>query len=183
MSTMDLAHAPCPLCDRPLVIVEVEPTPAPRRRHVYRTMSAGVEPDVKGVCVHCDLLVDGVLEYVAEGVAERPELEVAIGSAAAARARFQQGDAHGAMRDLARAFPALRSHQEGLEPWDAGALDAWLARAEASEAVLDTAAFVLRVWNASGAWSRRFDAMASLSRWDRVNRAAFIEWARAPWWP
>lgn len=175
--------APCPLCDRTLVIVEAVPTPPPARTRIYRAMGSRSEPDVKGVCVHCDLLVEGVREYVADTAAERRVLEDATGRAAAARVLFHQGDAFGAMRDLARAFPPLRHLKDGLDPWDPEAFDAWVARGDASAAELDAAAFVLHVWNADEPWSRPFDAMASLARWDRTNRAVFVEWATSPWWP
>jgi hypothetical protein len=178
MTTMS---APCPRCDKPLLRVEAVPNPPPAR--VYRVSGADEEDPGLGVCVPCDLLVRGVREYVEAVTADRITLDEATGRAAAARALFKQGDPHGAMRDLARAFPALRDAVPGVDPWDPVKLDAWLGGGSASDTELATAAFILRVWNAHGPWSRPFDAMDILGRWDAVNRAVFVEWARSPWWP
>lgn len=175
--------APCPRCGERLVIVEAVPTPAPARTYRVSSGSASERDQVLGVCIACDLLVRGVVEHVESLAEEKREVDEATGRAAAARALFKQGDSIGAMRDLARAFPALRKGVPGVDPWDPMKLDAWLEGGGASDSELDTAAFVLRVWNAGDPWSRRFDAMEAIARWDHVNRAVFVEWARAPWWP
>jgi hypothetical protein len=47
---------------------------------------------------------------------------------------------------------------------------------------VNCAHFILTVWD-SGGPTGTFDAMAALAGWDRAHRAAFIEWAREPWWP
>lgn len=176
-------HAPCPLLSGTPRHRGAVPTPAPSKTYRVSTGSSSEHDQVLGVCVACDLLVRGVVEHVQSLAAEEREVDEAAGRAAAARALFRQGDSMGAMRDLARAFPVLRKGVPGVDPWDALELDAWLAPGAATDAELATAAFVLRVWNAGDPWSRPFDAMEAMARWDHVNRAVFVEWARAPWWP
>jgi hypothetical protein len=44
---------------------------------------------------------------------------------------------------------------------------------------------VLSVWNTRDTEDvlGPFNVMRALAGWDREHRAAFVEWARAPWWP
>ncbi len=55
----------------------------------------------------------------------------------------------------------------------------------------DAALFVLSVWNWMDDWSGdgltrgdsgRFDVHRALGNWDPGHRAAFVAWAREPWW-
>lgn len=82
---------------------------------------------------------------------------------------------------LAALFPALTG-APGVSPWDALALNLWACRG-ASHGEQLAARFVLTVWNQHEAWEcGRFDVMEALSVWDDKNRAAFLTWARQPWW-
>jgi hypothetical protein len=39
-------------------------------------------------------------------------------------------------------------------------------------------------WDPSTEWEAgRFDVMEALRVWDLKHRAAFLEWAKDPWWP
>jgi hypothetical protein len=59
----------------------------------------------------------------------------------------------------------------------------WATRALYTEAELDCARFVLFVWNSTTRWKiGKFDFGQAIVRWDSQNRAAFIAWAREPWW-
>jgi hypothetical protein len=87
------------------------------------------------------------------------------------------------MTEIAERFHALRG-APGVRPFDPERLDAWAVTAATSEAMADCARFVLGVWNQSAPWRcGRFDAMRALGRWDAEHRAAFVAWARDPYFP
>ena len=107
------------------------------------------------------------------------------------------------MRDLARTFPSMRERIPGIDPWDPCAPDAW-AYGPTSHGELYTARFLLAVWHGrSGIIGRPrrtkddrlsfpvvsyflcgpFDVVDALSTWDAAHRAAFLAWAKDPWWP
>ena len=90
------------------------------------------------------------------------------------------------MRRFLRSFPALK-HAPGVEPFDPLKLDAWAA-GPCSHGERCTAQFVLNVWTHSSVtdemWScGPFDVLEALAVWDEPQRAAFLAWARDPWWP
>ncbi len=90
------------------------------------------------------------------------------------------------LRRFLRSFPALE-HAPGIEPFDAEKLDAWAA-GPCSHGERCTAQFVLSVWGHTTAkncpWAcGPFDVMDALGVWDETHRAAFLAWARDPWWP
>lgn len=91
----------------------------------------------------------------------------------------------GAMEDrmllLAASFPTLRGV---LERWDPQALDAFTCGPAPGSGAFHAARFVLSVFNAKAEWQcGRFDLHRALWSWDAEHRAAFMAWARAPWWP
>lgn len=100
-----------------------------------------------------------------------------------ARAIFDQGrgDAREALTILAEAFECLHG-VPGVRPFAAERLDKFLRGGRVSSMQRDCAAFILRVYKAPPEWGHPFDAIEALFRWDRAARAAFAEWARAPWW-
>jgi hypothetical protein len=52
-----------------------------------------------------------------------------------------------------------------------------------SEGSKHCARFVLSVWASHYSWKvGAFDLHAAMRRWDQANRAAFLAWAREPWW-
>ena len=80
---------------------------------------------------------------------------------------------------LARSFPSLE-HATGLDPWNPGELRRWAAEdPRVTAAGHHAAAFVLGVWTQQPG----FDVVRALAVWDAAHRAAFLAWARAPWWP
>lgn len=110
--------------------------------------------------------------------ADRDEILDAIDRARRARALFRGGDTPAAMSALAGAFHALRHSAPRVEPWAPDALWAWLDEGTASTYELASAHFVLAVFDPRGP-AGPLDAIAALAGWDRANRAAFVEWARA----
>lgn len=89
------------------------------------------------------------------------------------------------MADLCASFHPLRG-RPGTDPWDADLLIRALRRDDWTPASRDCALFVLGVWNAAIARDRpalRFDFVTAFGRWDAQNRAAFLAWAAAPFWP
>ena len=91
---------------------------------------------------------------------------------------------------LARAFHVL-DNADGLDPWDPEKLYAFASASE-SETTRHAVRFVLAVWNddcipyldeASESKLGAFNVVEAMARWDFANRAAFVTWAEAPWWP
>ncbi len=111
------------------------------------------------------------------------------------------------MTELALSFPALET-ADGVEPFDQIALDEW-ARSAASHGGMLAAQFVLAVFHGRAGhvgkprktperdeWHGKyrfnvdthwrcgiFDIVDALGTWDHAHRAAFVAWAREPWWP
>lgn len=100
------------------------------------------------------------------------------------------------MATLARTFPTLR-REAPIDPFDPEVLESF-ARGGACHSALVSARFVLSVWSGTtGAldvgkkvadrqwpWKcARFDLHEAFGVWDDEHRAAFLAWARAPWWP
>jgi hypothetical protein len=84
---------------------------------------------------------------------------------------------------LATSFHGLRT-APGTWPWDALRLDSWAAGPAPGRGAFCAAKFVLAVWNPRAQWEcGRFDLMEALACWDAEHHAAFLEWAREPWWP
>lgn len=87
------------------------------------------------------------------------------------------------IESLAESFPTLQG-RPGTQPWDAEELDAWAVGPAPGHGARSAARFVLTVWNEAGEWQcGRFELMEALACWDSAHRAAFLEWAREPWWP
>lgn len=176
-----LSDARCPECQGPLALSDEEPEAGYRSTQRYSSgrSRAGV---VYGLCTRCALMIEDVALMLEAEEVDRDEILDAIGRARRARALFRGGDTPAAMSALAGAFHALRHGAPGVDPWDPDALWAWLDEGTASTYELASAHFVLAVFDPRGP-AGPFDAMAALAGWDRANRAAFVEWAREPWWP
>ena len=85
------------------------------------------------------------------------------------------------LENLASSFPALRG-KPGVVPWNSDALDTWAARG-ASHGERLCAQFVLSVWNHQERWhAGPFEVVTAFMVLDEENRAAFLAWAREPWW-
>ena len=98
------------------------------------------------------------------------------------------------LEHLARSFSALKSAPTELfHPWDAVRFAGHYRCGSGGEK--DAALFVLSVWNPTTDWGKLarlardrsptgglFDVHRALGNWDIANRAAFLEWARDPWW-
>jgi hypothetical protein len=86
--------------------------------------------------------------------------------------------------ELARTFPSLKRVLDELKPFDAPAFDR-RASGGLSHGERVTAQFLLAVWDPDyDDWQcGRFDVMEALRVWDEPHRAAFLDWARDPWWP
>jgi hypothetical protein len=98
------------------------------------------------------------------------------------------------IEQLARSFQALRTAPHHLfDPWDPLRFADYYRTGSSGEK--DAALFVLSVWNPMTNWRRvaklardrgptggLFDVHRALSNWDPANRAAFLHWARDPWW-
>jgi hypothetical protein len=89
------------------------------------------------------------------------------------------------MTELARTFPTLGRFGDppGVEPFDAEVLHHWITTSGARTSGNHHAvAFVLNVFN-SPEWFKvmPFDVVHAFSCWDDEHRAAFLAWARAPW--
>lgn len=83
------------------------------------------------------------------------------------------------LSELCATFPALRG-MEGTAPWDADRLATrWHTASGGERAAI---CFVLNVWNHHARWHCGPFTMNDFSRLDEDNRAAFVAWAREPWW-
>lgn len=87
------------------------------------------------------------------------------------------------MSALALSFPSLR-YADGIAPWEPDPFARWLRSGAPGHGAKCAGQFVLSVWSPSTRWkSGRFDLHEGLAIWDEPHRAAFLAWARAPWWP
>lgn len=106
--------------------------------------------------------------------------------------------------ELCQDFPALQGAPvpfitgAGVEPWDVSRFMVW-ACSGLSHGEGCAARFVLSVWNPETDWVKqarlegialrrasslkRFDVHEAMGVWDRKNRAAFLAWAKEPFWP
>lgn len=92
-------------------------------------------------------------------------------------------DLEAKMAAFARTFLST-AHAPGVFLWDANTLDRWAAETPVSHGELLTAQFLLAVWDAATPWRcGRFELMEAMRVWDDRHRAAFLAWAKAPWWP
>lgn len=80
---------------------------------------------------------------------------------------------------LARSFPSLR-YAPGLEPFKPAKLDAWAASDERENEAKHAAQFVLAIAKPRGWKVGRFNVLLAMRRWDDAHRAAFIAWAKNP---
>jgi len=87
------------------------------------------------------------------------------------------------MTALALSFPELaRCLRDFVQPFEAMKLDK--AIGGQGHGCICAAKFVLSVWNPTTRWkSGRFDIHDALGVWDDAHRAAFVAWAKDPWWP
>jgi len=99
---------------------------------------------------------------------------------------------------LVESFPTIRrtslDHQlDEYGDWDAVRFaKSWLCGSGGEK---DAALFVLSVWNPETDWEDTagltrggerggfFNVHQALGNWDDGHRAAFLAWARKPWWP
>lgn len=96
------------------------------------------------------------------------------------------------MYDLVESFPTLQRTPVTLFlPWDPERFAEYWTTGSGGEK--DAALFVLYVWNPHTDWSQwglsrggeragYFDLHRALSNWDEGHRAAFVAWAKDPWW-
>lgn len=95
----------------------------------------------------------------------------------------QQERGEAKMTKLALSFPAL-SGADGVKPWDAERLEAWLRSGAPGHGAKCAGRFVLSVWNPYHEWrAGRFDVHEALGCWDARHSAAFVAWISSPWWP
>jgi hypothetical protein len=97
------------------------------------------------------------------------------------RYRMGRGERFEAVSELAEAFACLQG-VPGVRPFQAVQLHVWACENTETSALRDCVAFVLHVADAGARWSVRFDAVSAMERWETVQRAVFLEWARRPWW-
>jgi hypothetical protein len=85
------------------------------------------------------------------------------------------------MTALARSFPSLHD-ADGVEPFDAMRLYDWVQGGAATGGNRRAVAFVLLVFNGRE-WREEcpFHLDEAMSVWDREHIAAFLAWARDPW--
>jgi hypothetical protein len=179
--------ATCPRCGGALELSDTQPERGYKSTQRYST--GELRRDVVfGLCRKCELLIENVALMLEDQEATRDGVLEAIAGAQRARAIFDdgRGDSRAAMTELARAFHALRTTKPpGVSPWEPEALLEWVENSGASTYSLACAHFVLSVWNTRDTEDvlGPFNVMRALAGWDREHRAAFVEWARAPWWP
>lgn len=92
------------------------------------------------------------------------------------------------MLDLVRSFHALeRSDCESKQypgEFDPVRFAKWAKAYTPGSGARHAARFVLAVWSNRSSWGLgRFDVMEALGCWDNAHRAAFMAWAKDPWWP
>lgn len=95
------------------------------------------------------------------------------------------------MSRLAEAFDVLEG-RPGVRPWDIDQLHTHALLDGTSESTRHAIRFVLDVFNSQAidVLDREADkelghfrSVEALAGWDAGNRAAFVAWASAPWWP
>ncbi len=87
------------------------------------------------------------------------------------------------MAALALTFPTL-DLADGVSPWDAVRFSRWVRSGAPGHGARCAGKFLLSVWNPYTRWRcGRFDIHEALGVWDPEHLAAFLAWARAPWWP
>ena len=87
------------------------------------------------------------------------------------------------MEALLQSFPTLRA-ADGVAPWNPARFQRWVRSSAPGHGAHCAGRFVLSVWNPSTRWKcGRFEPHEALGVWDPEHRAAFVAWARAPWWP
>lgn len=101
------------------------------------------------------------------------------------------------MEELARTFPSSETFGNLVSPWDALELLKMLCSQGWSHGERATAQFLLSVWSPGTDWvelarehgfeypesAETFELHDALGVWDRPHRAAFLAWAKEPWWP
>lgn len=100
-----------------------------------------------------------------------------------ARRLVRAGEIQLGMRELALAFHALeRVRPDGIDPFDAPKLLAWVEKGAAARSELRCAHFVLCIYNLHETEQALgvFGALDAIASWDRSHRSAFAEWARDP---
>lgn len=90
------------------------------------------------------------------------------------------------MSKLAESFPALGRWKmpPGVRPWDPAALLEQHGSMSHGEQLV--VRFLIGVWGggAEALWNMKpFDFFEAWGCWDDEQRAAFVAWARAPFWP
>jgi len=89
------------------------------------------------------------------------------------------------MAELALSFPSIRGliEQEvlqGIDPWSITVLRRNLEEMpfELGRGVTQAIKFVLWVWHGGN----DFNLYVAWSYWDEEHRAAWLDWAKEPWW-
>ena len=79
------------------------------------------------------------------------------------------------MTRLAGTLPSMRD-RIGAQPFDAEVLRQQMGYLSSGEIL--AAQFLLAVWNSHN----EFSVMRALTTWDEAHCAAFVAWAKDPWW-
>jgi hypothetical protein len=66
--------------------------------------------------------------------------------------------------------------------WNPLELERWACSGAATSGSKAAAQFVLGVWNRHEYRCGKFDLHAAMGIWDDEHRAAFLAWAKKPWW-
>lgn len=103
------------------------------------------------------------------------------------------------MTELARSFPSMCSVDGAGGGWNIGGVIAWLNSGAPTSGSRWAAMFLLSVWSPTTNWRDdlgthgidipadsphcRFDVNRAMQSWDAAHRAAFVAWAKDPFWP
>ena len=84
---------------------------------------------------------------------------------------------------LVMSFPSMYQ-KPGTKPWDALEFDDWASSPGATPGMKCTAKFLLCVWDPRTNWTTGpFNFIEAMQTWDPAHHAAFMLWAKNPWWP
>lgn len=76
---------------------------------------------------------------------------------------------------IAFMFPSL-TNADGLSPWNPVQFDAWANDLGRSRNEVESARFLLSIWNDEFDWDcGTFESQTAIRHWDRAHRRAFLE--------
>lgn len=138
-----------------LTIEDDEPVAEAAWREIRARAAGGGDPELALLLQQVTPLVDSVLTERRLERTQRP------------------ADRDERMSRLAESFPTLEG-QPGVRPWDPTRFADQEDQGSGHRAAVQ---FVLHVWNTANPFD--IEAFAS---WDSAHRAAFVAWAKDPWW-